>query len=197
MSKLKNLYGPCNQGDVEALRRILNKLDGDELGWQRAVQTFDQTVTSMEMTVMRAPDGTELYQERRPQLPERPAADANEEQINEYHQQVIAAVMAANELPRVPLNYRPTDEQLKVYLINALKRSKISQYYSISTKSVLNRNLNWTYKDIRKDIIALAQKDIQDAAYFNVKKVYSPDHIRLRGASEQRLHMVIDTTNTG
>jgi hypothetical protein len=187
MSKLKNVYGPCNQGDVEALRRILNTLDGDELGWQRAIQTFDQTVTSMEMTVMRAPDGTELYQERRPQLPEPPAADANEEQINEYHQQVIAAVTAANELPRTALNYRPTDEQLKVYLINALKRSKISQYYNISTQSVLDRNLNWTYRDIRKDIIALAQKDIQDAAYFNIKRVYSPDQIRMRGASEARV----------
>ena len=136
---------------------------------------------------MRAPDGTELYQERRPQLPEPPAADANEEQINEYHQQVIAAVTAANELPRTALNYRPTDEQLKVYLINALKRSKISQYYNISTQSVLDRNLNWTYRDIRKDIIALAQKDIQDAAYFNIKRVYSPDQIRMRGASEARV----------
>jgi hypothetical protein len=184
VDRLGSRWGLRNQSDIEVLRDTLNNLDGDDLGWSEAIQIFDQTVVSMEMTPMRAPDGTIAYQHAVPDIPPRPAPDATPEEWEQYREDIVNAVENARGARGAPLNYRPTDAQLKEYLLAALRRSRISKYFNITNEAVKTRNLNWTYREIRQDILDLAQKDATDETVRKARKrMRSPDEYRYRNAN--------------
>jgi len=182
--RLQTKYGPHNQGDVEALRNILITLNGDEMGWQRAMQIFDQTVTSMEITLQRNGRGELIHDEVPVIFPKRPHEDADEEEWEQYRFNLQDAVAEAKAAIGPPKNYRPSDMQLKEYLLEALRRSKISKYFKISDEAVLARNIQWTYQQIRQDVSDLADRDAQDSARHNNRGPhFDPDTIRLRSSN--------------
>lgn len=177
-------YGPHNQGDVEALRNILINLNGDETGWQRAIQVFDQTITSMEMTLQRDEHGNPIFDEIPVIYPTRPDVDAEEEAWHQYRFNLQDAVDEAQNARGPPKNYRPTDLQLKEYLLEALRRSRVSKYYKICDEAVLARNINWTYQQIRQDVSDLADREAQDnSRQLAGRSHFDPETIRLRSSN--------------
>ena len=174
-NRLETQWGPHNQGDVDILRDKLISLNGDETGWRLAIQIFDQTVTSMEMTVQRNAEGAVIRGAVVPNLPPLLPGNPTNAQAQAYYAATAAAYQAAAAAEGPALNYRPTDAQLKEYLLAACKRSKIAKYYQISDDAVLNRNLGWTYANIRNDILNLADKDATERSGRG-KRSYSPAH---------------------
>ena len=163
-NRLKVQWGPHNQGHVDVLTNILATLKGDENGWRRAMQIFDETVTSLEMTAQRNGLGEEVRGAVVPDMPAPLAALVPTlAQLLAHHQACRAARLAAAAMEGNVLNYRPSDARLKEYLLNACKRSKIDKYHKISDEGVLPRNLVWTWQEIHADILALADKDALEA----------------------------------
>lgn len=193
-SRLQTKYGPHNQGDVEALRNILLYLNGDEMGWQRAIQVFDQTITSMEITLQKDEQGNPTYDEVPVTYPNLPDDNAVAEEWEQYRYSLQDAVAEARAAIGPPKNYRPTDLQLKEYLLESLRRSKVSKYFKISDDAVLARNTHWTYQQIRQDVSDLADREAQDkASQSNRRPHYDPETIRLRSSNSlssysQRTH---------
>jgi hypothetical protein len=184
LERLRTRWGPHNQGDVEELRNILTNLDGDSLGWQQAMQTFDQTVTSMEMTPMRSADGAIMREKVAANVPPRPAPGGDPQLMQEWREQALQALEEAEDAGGRELNYRPTDAQLKEYLLEALKRSRMPQFYIITNDAVRGRNLHWTYQDIRKDILSQAQKDAQEKALRSGRRRHhSPEMDKMRSSN--------------
>lgn len=182
-------YGPHNQGDVEALRNILISMNGDETGWQRAIQLFDQTITSMEMTLQRDEQGNPVYDEVPLVYPTRPDDDAGPVAWEQYRYNLQDAVDDVTNARGPPRNYRPTDLQLKEYLLEALRRSKVSKYYRICNDAVLARNINWTYQQIRQDVSDLADREAQDNSRMTSRRPhFDPDTIRLRSSNSSSSH---------
>lgn len=178
-------YGPHNQGDVEALRNILINLNGDETGWQRAIQVFDQTITSMEMTLQRDDQGNPIFDAIPMIFPTRPADDEDDDEAwNQYRYNLQDAAEDVHNARGPARNYRPTDLQLKEYLLDALRRSKTSKYYKICDDAVLMRNTKWTYQQIRQDVSDLADREAQDNSRQLARRPhFDPETIRLRSSN--------------
>jgi len=173
-NRLKTQWGPHNQGHVDVLNDILSKIRGDDSGWRRAIQIFDETVTSLEMTAQRDAAGEEILGVVLPIMPAPlAAAIPTNAQLLAHHNATRAAIAVAAAAVGPTLNYRPTDARLKEYLLKACKGSNIERYRKISDEGVLARNLAWTWQEIRADILALADKDALEAAGVG-KRSYSP-----------------------
>ena len=173
-NRLKTQWGPHNQGHVDILNDILAKLKGDESGWRRAIQIFDETVTSLEMTAQRNAAGEEIVGVVQPIMPAPlVAAVPTNAQLLAHHNATRAAIQVAAAAVGPTLNYRPTDARLKEYLLKSCKGSSIERYRKISDEGVLPRNLAWTWQEIRADILALADKDALEAAGAG-KRSFSP-----------------------
>jgi len=134
------------------------------MGWRRAIQIFDETVTSLEMAAVRNADGEVV---RAVIVPVMPVAFAGagaptNAQAQAFYLQSQAARAVAVAAVRPVQNYRPTDADLKEYLLKALKYSRNEKYRSISDDAVLNRNMGWTWQQIRSDINNLADRDALD-----------------------------------
>mmetsp|Transcript_5125 Transcript_5125/g.7158 ORF Transcript_5125/g.7158 Transcript_5125/m.7158 type:complete len:337 (-) Transcript_5125:789-1799(-) len=129
----------------------------------------------MEMTPQRNAEGDVIRRPVQPILPPALGAHPTNQQVQAFYAAYQAAVQAAAAAEGPPENYRPTDAQLKEYLLAACKRSRIGKYYQISDEAVLNRNLAWTFREIRMDILNLADKDATEKSGRG-KRAYSPSN---------------------
>jgi rubrerythrin len=194
MQRLRDSWGPRDQTDVEALRKQLINIDGDEKGFEKAILKFDNLVYAMEQTPKRGADGNIEYQEVRPVFPPPLPAGATEEEQQAWNQQVGLAYAAALAQRGPPKNHRPTEEQLKEYILRALGKSKQSAYRGLSIDALREENRHWTYASIRQNILNIARKqDIEDGGRYKRKyESYEPkgareaSHERRRSYSQER-----------
>jgi hypothetical protein len=180
MQRLRDRWGPRDQTDVEALRKQLINIDGDDKGFEKAILKFDNLVYAMEQTPKRGADGNIEYQEVRPVFPPPLPIGAAEEEQQAWNQQVGVAYAAALAQRGPPKNHRPTEEQLKEYILRALGKSKQAAYRNLSIDALREESRNWTYASIRQNILNIARKqDLEDGRRYKRKHEYEP-----RGARE-------------
>lgn len=184
MARLRDRWGPSDQTDVEALRKKLINIDGDDKGFEHAILTFDNLVYSMEQTPKRGADGNIEYEDVRPAFPPPLHVGATAEEQQAWNQQVGQAYAIALEQRGPPRNHRPTEEQLKEYILRALSKSKQSAYRSLSIDAIREENRHWTYSSIRQNILNIARKQAVDdglRARYHKRKY---DDYETRGARE-------------
>ena len=180
MQRLRDSWGPRDQTDVEALRKQLINIDGDDKGFEKAILKFDNLVYAMEQTPKRGADGNIEYQEVRPVFPPPLHVGATEEEQQAWNQQVGVAYAAALAQRGPPKNHRPTEEQLKEYILRALGKSKQAAYRNLSIDALREESRNWTYASIRQNILNIARKqDLEDGRRYKRKfEPYEPKGAR-------------------
>jgi hypothetical protein len=174
MARLRDRWGPSDQTDVEALRKQLINIEGDEKGFEHAIMKFDNLVYSMEQTPKRGADGAIEYEDVKPVFPPPLPPGAAEDEQQEWNQLVGQAYAAALAQRGPPKNHRPTEEQLKEYILRALSKSKQSAYRNLSVDALREEHRNWTYQSLRQNILNIARKQAVDDGF--------------RGRSNKRRH---------
>ena len=152
----KETWGPHSSLDVTKIKEDLTTMQGDTPGWRKYLQNFNYSVAALEQTekrdannaIIRGPLPAAVY-------PPRPLAAAPAAQHTAY----VAACQAADELRDAQnplggpaLNYRPTDEELKTILLDALSVSKLRAYQGLYQQYCNRTYSGRGYQDLYNDI---------------------------------------------
>jgi hypothetical protein len=148
-SRLESEWGPSTHYDVQILQEKLRTLDGNKMtkaGWLGYWSKFKEIVSALEQIELKDENGN-VVRGPLPALPEvelpKPAADNTRPERKRYKSACKKYVQAvrlntAERDRKYPLggpilNHRPTDEELKTILMNALEKCNIAsirQYYN-------------------------------------------------------------------
>lgn len=182
LKRLRERWGPSDQTDIEYLRGQLLTLDGDTLGFEQAVLKFDGLVSAMAQTPKRGPDGNIEYHPTQPVLPDPLPLDATEQQRLEWRIAVGQAYEVAMATRGPAKNHKPSDEQLKEYILCMLGKSKQAAYRNLYTDAVKEENRAWTWESIRQNILNIAKQQARDRGSRGYKRRY--DYGEYKGAHE-------------
>ena len=159
----KETWGPHSSLDVNKIKDDLTTMQGDYPGWRKFLQNFNYSVAALEQTEQRDANNVIIRGPMPPAVyPARPLANAPAAEHTAY----VTACQAADELrdAQNPLggpaiNYRPTDSELKLILLDALSVSKLRAYQALYQQYCNRTYSGKAYLDLYNDIQDLVSRE--------------------------------------
>lgn len=168
-NRLESFHGPHSSVDVQHLRQNLaTDLDPTILGWNTYLRKFYSTVTTLEQLHQKDPTTNAVIRGPRPApVPVPDPIITNDPTVDtprykKYHDDVKAAeakVLADYPNGGPPLNFKPSDTELKGYLLRWAKASSIQPINKVHSDSL--ENVSWNYSDIYNKLKIVAE-DMED-----------------------------------
>ena len=177
---LERTHGPHSSIDVLQLcQRLAHDLDPKELGWTIFLRKFNHTTVTTLETLHRTDASTgEIIRGPRPNPAPIPFPIlTNDDTIDvPLYKKFLDDTKAATEkilndfpLGGPPLNFKPSDAELKSHLLRRMKHSPIPQITKVYGDSL--EHVLWTWEDIIKKLRVIAD-DLDDKGLSTVKSTY-------------------------
>ena len=148
-------HGPNSQKDAETLRRSIQALNGDQLGWEQYTRIFDEGVQTLTKTVQRDSAGTPI----RGPTPNMPTPTllpngAPPAMILMWYENQVRLADEWNASPHLGaiLNHRPNEQTMRGWLMHAMSTSRHSRIRSLHLKYIQPDHQHRSYTDIRSDL---------------------------------------------
>jgi hypothetical protein len=156
-------WEPHSSLDVAKIKSDLTSMRGDDPGWRKYLQNFNYFVGSLEQTLQRDANDAIIYGPSPAAVyPARPLATAPAADHTAY----IVACQLADEIrdAKFPhggpaLNHKPTDAELKKFLLDALAASTLRAYQTLYQQYCNRSSTGKTYQDLYNDIHDLVKYD--------------------------------------
>ena len=144
-------HGPNSKKDAETIKRTIQAMDGDTMGWSQYAKDFDERTQTLKKTILRSPAGEPL---RGPVptmpppalLPPNATAAMVQAWYLDYHNQ-STAFHAANPIGPI-LTHEPSDETKRGWLMHALERSRHTRVRNIYLKYIQPDHQARPYREV-------------------------------------------------